>query len=63
MMFVIWGGLCIFFPEFMYRTNSYNSLKKKPKPRDLKRFRISGYVMLTFGVALIVIALTGGFGI
>lgn len=51
MIFIIWGVLCLKFPEFMFRTNGTNTLKKKPTAEQLKRV----------GITLIIIALFGGF--
>jgi hypothetical protein len=59
--FVAWGILGILKPEIMYKTTAINTLKKVPKKNDIKRYRVSGYVMLIFGVVLIIVILIGGF--
>ncbi len=61
LIFIVWGVLCIKFPEFMLRTTATNTLKRKPIQKELKRYKNSGYIMLIFGIGLIVFTLLRGF--
>ncbi|WP_373231854.1 hypothetical protein [Cohnella sp.] len=60
LIFIIWGIAGILFPEFMYKTTATNTLKKTPSRSAIKRYKISGYVMLIIGVSLIIVTLLGG---
>ncbi|MNZ98257.1 hypothetical protein D3C78_1175340 [compost metagenome] len=60
--FVIWGVLSIKFPVFMFKTSATNNTKKTPTLKDIRKSKISGCVMLTIAIILLIINFTGGFG-
>lgn len=61
LVFVIGGWLGAKFPEINYRTSSYHLRNKKPSKAEIKRFKISSYIMMGFGIFLIIMVFLGGF--
>ncbi|WP_143810298.1 hypothetical protein [Paenibacillus sp. MY03] len=55
------GILSIIKPEMMYKRSGTYVYPNKPSKTAVKGFKTGGYVSVTIGVFLIIVALLGGF--
>jgi|GEM_PF-2121327 len=56
-MMVIYGVIAIIYPEFIIKTESSFGRDKKPSKETIKRYIVSGYVIMLIGITLIALVL------
>lgn len=60
---IVFGGfglLNILFTEFMISTTSSFTNQKRATKAMIKRFKISGYVTVTFSIIMVIVTCLGG---